>query len=32
VKKSHKDGKVSIDEVCDRLKISRSTYNRYLDL
>jgi len=32
VKKSHKDGELSVDEICKRLKISRSTYNRYLDL
>jgi DNA invertase Pin-like site-specific DNA recombinase len=32
VKKSHKDTKLSIDKICKRLKISRTTYFRYLDL
>ena len=29
-KKLHKDGKVGVDEICRRLKISRSTYYRYV--
>ncbi|MGB6044793.1 MAG: recombinase family protein [Pirellulales bacterium] len=32
VKKSHKDAKLSIDKICEQLKISRTTYFRYLDL
>jgi DNA invertase Pin-like site-specific DNA recombinase len=32
VKKLHKDGELSIDEICKRLKISPTTYFRYLNL
>lgn len=31
-KKLTKDGKLTIDEICERLKFSRTTYFRYLDL
>ena len=29
-KKLHKDGKLTSGDICKRLKISRSTYNRYV--
>jgi DNA invertase Pin-like site-specific DNA recombinase len=32
VKKLDKDGKLSVGDICKRLKISRTTYFRYLDL
>ena len=31
-KKLQKDGKLSIDDICKKLKISRSTYYRYVEL
>jgi DNA invertase Pin-like site-specific DNA recombinase len=32
VKKLHKDGELGVDEICKRLKISGTTYIRYLKL
>ena len=31
-KKLHKDGKLTSGDICKRLKISRSTYNRYVGM
>ncbi len=32
VKKLHKDGKLTVDDICKRRKISRTTYNRYVGM
>jgi DNA invertase Pin-like site-specific DNA recombinase len=32
VKKLQKDGKLSVGDICERLKISRSTYYRYVEM
>ena len=32
VKKLEKEGKLSVGDICKRVKISRSTYHRYLNL
>ncbi len=32
VKKLDKDGKLSVGDICKRLKISRSTYYRYVEM